>query len=69
MTYFINPLSHAAESIRRLRQYLGTGTSITITSDSVIAQMGQQRFVLHDQPYELEADLEAFKRLASRRVK
>ena len=55
-------------AIQRLRSFVRPGTSITITSNEVVAQMGNQTFILHNQPHELEADLEAFERLTARRV-
>lgn len=67
MTSLSNPFARLVDSIRGSQRLLSKGTSLTITSSSVIAQMGEQTFVLSENPYELQADLEAFHRLSARR--
>jgi hypothetical protein len=69
MGTYTNHGNTAAEIIKYLRSFVRPGTSITITNNQVIAQMGQEQFALNQQGYELQADLEAFERIASRRLK
>jgi hypothetical protein len=69
MGIYTKPGNTAAEIIKYLRSFVRPGTSITITNNQVIAQMGQEQFALNQQGYELQADLEAFERIASRRLK
>lgn len=69
MGTYTKPGDTAAEIIKYLRSFIRPGTSITITNSQVIAQMGQEQFVLNQQGYELQADLEAFERISSRRLK
>ncbi|MGH1461273.1 MAG: hypothetical protein ACRBB6_04475 [Neptuniibacter sp.] len=56
------------DSLKRLSQILKPGTKITITNDCVTGEIGHERFLFSNQPYELEADLEAFQRVSERRI-
>lgn len=56
------------DCIKATQQLLPKGASITISHTDVVAQSGSEAFRLSDNPYELQADLEAFTRIASRRI-
>lgn len=61
-------LGYAVDPLLKLSKDLKPGTSVTITSNAVIANLGSEEFILSSQPYELEADLEALQRLMMRRI-
>jgi len=57
-----------ADCINHLAGHLPNGITLQIDSTGVSASMGSERFTLHPNRYELQTDIEALCRLASRRI-
>lgn len=57
-----------ADCISHLAGHLPNGITLQIDSTGVSASMGTERFTLHPNRYELQTDIEALCRLASRRI-
>lgn len=61
-------MGFSVDPLLKLSRILKPGSSLTVTNGCVIAHLGREEFILSTQPYELEADLEAFERLMMKRI-